>query len=490
MNLGDRIRDGVKWLLLGTIGNRLLEFIFGIILARLLVPADFGMVITLQLFTGVVGIIASGGMGLSLVRTKQVDENDFNTVFTLQLAMGVAVYLGFFLLAPAVGRFFDDPRYVDLLRVSALVLIIRPLALMRNAWLTREMAFKKRTTVMVVTSLTTGASGSLMALAGMGAWALVLSGLLAALVRNLLLARITPLQLRLHLDNAIIRRHAAFGFKVTALELLGDFKKRLEVLLLTKIAGPAFLGLYNKAHSLSQLPANILIPPVGQPLFRAMSKIQNDLDQTKYLFFKVVTVLAAFVFPFFTLLWWIAEPFVLFVYGEKWLPSAAPLEILVLAGFFFTLEIPCGVLLTAQNRMTPQIFGQILNLIGIGLACTVGLQWGLIGVAWGITATNLVATGYALFWVFQTISASTTDYIRAVQPGISMNIALFVVLLMVDSIISWLGITSELAYLVIMSVVGGSTYLVMLLYLPFESLQNESSMIKARLVPIFPSALK
>jgi len=488
MNLGDRIRSGVKWLLLGTVGYRLLEFLFGIFLARLLVPADFGMVITLQLFTGVVGILTSGGMGQSLIRAKHADEHDFNNVFTLQLAMGVTVYISFYLLAPSIAEFFNDPLYTQLMRVSALVFLLRPMALMRNAWLAREMAYKKRTVVMVISSLVTGSSGTLMAFSGLGVWSLILSGLLGAAVRNLLLAYLTPLRFRLELTPEILRRHSSFGIKMTALELLADFKHRLVVLLLSMLAAPTFLGLFNKAHSLSQLPAHVLIPPIGQPVFRGMSKIQDDLDQTKYLFYKVITILTTFIFPFFTLLWWVATPFVSVIYGEKWLPAAEPFQIMILAGFLFTLEIPCGVLLTAQNRMVPQIIGQLLVLSGIAVACIVGINWGLTGVAWGITATDLLSTSYGLFLVSRTISTRVSDFVKAVTPGVSMNIALFLGLLLLDTVLSWLGVTSEAAYLVIMLGVGGPAYLLMLLFVPFKRLKKESDLIKGQLRMVYQIA--
>src|SRR5512137_860402 len=100
MNLGQSIRSGVKWLAFGKVGNRLFEFAFGVALARLLVPADFGMIATIQIFTGFVGMFTAGGMGQSLIRAKQVDPNDFTAVFTLQLGVGVLVYVAFFLSAP------------------------------------------------------------------------------------------------------------------------------------------------------------------------------------------------------------------------------------------------------------------------------------------------------------------------------------------------------------------------------------------------------
>ena len=100
MNLGQSIRTGAKWLMIGNTGNAILQFGFGVALARLLVPADFGMIITIQVFTGFVGMVTSGGMGQALIRAKEVRQEDFNAVLTLQLAIGLLIYTGFFLSSP------------------------------------------------------------------------------------------------------------------------------------------------------------------------------------------------------------------------------------------------------------------------------------------------------------------------------------------------------------------------------------------------------
>lgn len=200
MSLGQSIRSGAKWLFLGNIGNRFLEFAFGVALARLLVPADFGMLITISVFTGFAGMVMSGGMGQSLIRAKTATEREFHAVFTMQMGLSAVIYGVFFFAAPFIADYFHNPLYADLLRVSALVFFIRPFALMRNAWLNREMDFKKRALAGVATGLVTGIAGVWMAWRGLGVWSLILSGLIGALVNNLLLAA-APHQGRGHIPR-------------------------------------------------------------------------------------------------------------------------------------------------------------------------------------------------------------------------------------------------------------------------------------------------
>ncbi len=473
MNLGEKIRTGVKWLLIGSTGNRVLEFAFGVVLARLLVPADFGMIITIQVFTGFVGMVTSGGMGQALIRAKEVDECDFHAVFTMQLALGFLVYLGFFLTAPWFAQYFDNPLYSDLMRVSALFFLIRPFAFMRISWLNREMDFKTRSIVTVVTSAITGIVSVLMAIGGMGVWSLTLSGLVGGVCRNILLARFTPLRLRLNFDVSIMRRHSSYGFKIIVNDLLSHIKTEATKLIMSKLGGPAFLGLFNKADSLNRVPFGMVGSPVNQTVFRAMSKMQDDLDQTKYMFYRVITLLMVYVLPFYVGLWWVAEPFIGIVYGEKWLAAAEPLRILSMVSFCFIIGNPCGVVLMAQNRLTQEMVAQTANLVVGVTACIIGINWGLVGVAWGVFASQVFGVIYFYILVYKTIPTRITDLLKAVTPGVLLNVLLFGVLAITDSLFHGLKPTDPSLYLLVMVFSGSFVYLMLFLFVPVAALESE-----------------
>jgi len=475
MNLSQSIRTGVKWLIIGNTGGRMLEFAFGIILARLLVPADFGMIVTIQVFTGFVGMLTSGGMGQALVRAKEVDDNDFNAVFSLQLALGILVYMGFFLAAPWFAEFFENPLYEDLLQVSALSFLMRPFAYMHGSWLNREMDFKKRSIIGIISGVFTGISSVLMAWAGMGVWSLILSGLAGGLLRNILLARVTELRLRLHFDVSIMRTHGAYGSKIVANDILGNLKNQGLKLILSKLAGPAFLGLFNKADSLHRLPYWMFAQPVAQPVFRAMSKVQDDLDQTRYMFYRVITLLMVYILPFYVGLWWVAEPFIGVVYGEQWLPAAEPLRILALAGFFYIIARPCGVVLMAQNRLFQEMIAQAAILVVTLGSVYIGLQWGLEGVSWSVLGSQVFATIYLYILVYRTIPTRTMELVGAIAPGLKLNSLLFLVLALADFLTGDLVSTNPELYLLFMVVPGSLVYLAVFLFIPITALQSESA---------------
>jgi len=474
MSLGQAIRSGVKWLVLGNVGNRLLEFSFGVILARLLVPADFGMIVTIQVFTGFVSMLSSGGMGQSLIRAKDADEHDFNAVFTMQLVLGILIYVGFFVSAPWIARQFDNPLYTDLLRVSALSFLMRPFAFMRTAWLSRQMDFKKRTIVGIAGGLLTGVVSISMAWAGLGVWSLILSGLVGALVTNIMLARATPLSLRLNFNWTLMGRHRSYGLKITVNDFLSYMAREGKNLVLSKMAGPAFLGLFNKSESLSRLPNQMFMSATIQPVFRAMSQVQDDLDQTKYMFNRVISLLMVYTTPLYVFLWWVAEPFIQFVYGDKWLAAAEPMKILVISGVFLNIMHPCAVLLDAQNRLTQEMFALIVRLFITLAACVIGLEGGLVGVAWAITLTNAFSAIYYYILVQRVIPTRFSDLLKAMAPGILLSSLLNIALAGIDLLCRNLQLSQPFIYLLLMMPVGAFTYLICFLYIPIPSISSEA----------------
>lgn len=491
MNLGQRIRRGTAWLLAGNVGRRFLEFAFGIALARLLVPADFGMMVTISVFTGFAGMIMSGGMGQSLIRAQSATEQDFRAIFTMQMALSAMLYALLFAAAPFVADYFHHPLYADLLRVSALVFFLRPSALMRTAWLNREMDFRKRSFAAVVTGLVTGVCGVWMAWRGFGVWSLVASGLVGAFVNNLLLMLITPLKLRPSFDIAAMRRHSSYGFKITVNDFLGYLTRESKNLLLSKLAGASFLGLFNKSESLGRMPNDLVMPATMQPLFRAMGKIQDDLDQTRYLYYRSITLLMVYTTPLYVGMWWTAEPFIAVVYGEKWLPVAEPLRILVIAGLFFTVMFPSGVLLDARNRLTQEMYVLVARLFVILAACYIGLRWGLTGVAWGLVFSYFFGTTAVHILVCRTLRTRARDLLPAILPGLALNVMLFALLALADTLLAAYRNTVPLAYLALMALIGTVLYAAMFLFLPIPALRGEAERWRRQVARVLrlPSSL-
>ena len=482
MSLAQSIRESSKWLVGSNVTSQALQFAIGIALARLLVPADFGMIVTIQIFTGFVGLIASGGMGQALIRAKEAREADFQVVFSVQLAIGVIIYTAFFTIAPWFAEWFGSPLYQDLLRVSAISFLMRPFLNLHNIWLQLEMRFKETSLVGLASALLSGIVSIAMAVMGYGVWSLVWGGLIGSLVGYLFIFRLTPIRSRLRFDPQVARRHSGFGIKITLNDFISYLRQQTSNFIITKMAGPSMVGLFNKGDSLAKLPFSTISGPIYQPVFRSMSAAQDNPDAIKYLFFKMVSLLILYTLPLYVGLWWLAEPFIVVVYGEHWADAAIPLAILAPLGLLYCVGHPCGAVLAATNRVGVEVMVQTITWVIVALGCYFGLHWGLAGVAFGIVISQVYSTTHMYLLANRSLRATPGELLDALAPGLLLNAILVAVLMAVDHILpAGTREHSMKTYLMVSSVAGGVAYAAAFLLLPFPALHEEAKRWKRML---------
>ena len=423
MSVAQSIRGSVQWVLAGNLGSQALNFAFGVILARLLLPEDFGLLVTVQIFTGIAGLIAGGGMGQALVRNKDADQHDFNVVFTMQFVICVLIFAFFFFIAPYFARWYDEPIYEALLRVTAINFLLRPLVGNHSIWLHRNMRFKVRAIIGVISGLLTSITSVYMAWNGMGVWSLAFAGLFGSFVNWYLLSKQTPLRLAFAFDTKTANRLGGTGIKFASLDIVEYLRGQVNNFVIGRLANPAAVGLFNKADSLARLPFSTISASVYQPIFRALSAEQDNLDRSKYLFLRTVTLLLIYTLPAYIILSWLAEPLITFVYGPKWTDAAAPMSVLAWALAFSSFANPAGALLAAQNRLSQELWVQIISLLLNGVACIIGMRWGLTGAAWGVLFVRIYTSAHFAWLISQCIQVNRSDIFRVIRPGILVSVA-------------------------------------------------------------------
>ncbi|HHH38463.1 MAG TPA: lipopolysaccharide biosynthesis protein [Sedimenticola sp.] len=470
------IRTGTSWLLTGNIGRRVLEFLFGVALARILVPADFGILVTVQIFTGAAGFLAGGGMGQSLIQAKQVERRHFHVVFTLQLAICVLIYSVFFIISPRFAEWFDNPVYTDLLRVSALTFLIRPFMNVSSARLKRDMRFKGLSIISVLSLLVTGVTSIVLALLGHGVWSLVLGGIAGSLFSAACVIYLSGITPGFAFDRAIARTLGKYGFQMSLNEIIHYIRLQAPNFLIGKTLGPTALGLFNKGDSLSQIPITMIGGSAYQAVFRALSSVQGNLDQSRYLYLKTVSLVSVYTMPFYVLLMWVAEPFIVTIYGEKWALAAIPLQILSVAGILRCVSNPSGAVMAAQKKLGTEIRIQLTTLLLVVLGCVPGiLAESLTLIALGLLPAALFFSTALAFYALRTLDARFFDLFRALQPALILNLILAALLLALHLLLSATTIgASPPLFLTVFSGTGLAVYSLLFLFLPIHQLESES----------------
>jgi len=481
MSLGQTMRHGIAWMFVGNTGRQVLTFLFGIVLARLLAPEDFGVLLTIQVFTGLAGFVAGGGMGQALVRAKDATKQDYDIVFTLQLGIGCLIYAGFFFAAPWFAKWYDTPMYTDLLRVSALSFIFRPLVNLPASMLYRNMRYKAQAIVGITSLLISSTTSILMAWLGYGVWSLIWGGLAGSIYSAAVLVTLARWRPGFSLEFRRGGDIARYGILVSANSIVGYLRNQASIFILSRTLGPASVGLYNKGESLAKMPHSFIAGSVYHVLFRSMAAEQDNLDKCRYLFFRSIALVAVYATPFYIWLLWLAEPLIRGVYGEKWVAAAGPLMILAFAWPFWLMDNLSGAVLAAQNWLDRELPVQIATLFITILSVIIALPYGIEGVAWAIVGVS-VYSAFHLYWLAtRCLRAKLSGFFKAVAPAAALNALLALALFATDTTMPASIMEHDFAYVALMSAVGGTIYILCFLYLPFRSLEAERERWKIRL---------
>lgn len=461
------------WMFLGNTGNQVIGFLLGIILARILAPEDFGMLLTIQVFTGLAGFVAGGGMGQALVRAKDATASDYHVVFTLQLGIGLLIYAGFFAVAPSFAQWYERPLYETLLRVSALSFVIRPFVNVPNSILHREMRFKEKSLVRLFNLVVSITIAITMGILGYGVWSLTISGLVASVISIFVLCRLAGWLPRIDTGWRRAGELARYGFLVSVNDIANYVRQQTCNLILSRTGAPAAVGLYNKADSLAMLPQNFVAGSVYEVLFRALSKAQDDLNLSRYLYFRSITLVSVYAFPLFIGVGFLAEPFVVSMYGEKWRAAASPISILVLAAPFMILENMSGAVIAARGQLGKEFLAQCVTILITVLSILALLDLGLQGVAMGVAA-GIAYASFHLNWIAsRSLGTRFADAGRAFLPGVLLAAPMIAGM----ALLRWLlpaGLReSEFLYLLTMTAAGALIYATAFFVAPIPALEGE-----------------
>lgn len=473
MSLGDKIRSGAKWSFFGNTTNQALTFVFGIVLARLLVPADFGMLVTISVFTGFAGFISGGGMGQALVRADEATKEDYDVVFTLQIIIGCLIYASFFISAPWLAKWYDTPLYADLLRVSALSFIFRPFVNVPTSILFRQMRFKARAGVSIATLLLSSTVSIGMAYTGHGVWSLIIGGIVGSAASVLLLAPLATWRPGWSLDLRRGRDFARYGFMVSANDIVIYLRSQSSNFVLSRLLGPASVGLYNKADSLSSIPFNSISGSVYNPLFRSIAQSADNADLVKYLYLRSIKLICIYTFPAYVLLYWLADELIYVLYGAKWAGTAAPLSILVIAGFFMSISHPAGAVLSALNKLRQELFVSLISFATVIAALSAGIQYGITGVAWAMVVSYAAVSFHMSLAASKATNIKLADIARAALPAAYQGCVIFLVLYLLDTGSKGI-IKTPIPIILIYGIMAATTFVLSGVFSPFADLRQES----------------
>lgn len=349
-SLKDRTVKGTFWSAIDSVANYAVGFIISIVLARLLAPDDYGLIGIVAIFTSICNTIINAGFSNALIRKKDASDDDYNTVFIINLGLSILLYVLLFFTAPLIAKFFQRTELVDLIRVATLTMIIGALALVQQTRLTKRIDFKTQTKISLISHIISGVIGILMALYGFGVWALVGQSISSQGLKTVLLWFYNKWQPKFQFSYNSFRSLWGFGSKLLASNIIDSVWREVYKVVIGKCYSPSILGQYTRATQFSEIFSVNLTTVIQRVTYPVLSEIQNENQRLKNAYRRIIKVTMLVTFSCMLMLAAIAKPMIIVLIGEKWLMAASILQIVCFQGMLYPLHALNLNMLQVQGR--------------------------------------------------------------------------------------------------------------------------------------------
>jgi len=320
-NLKKKTLSGLIWQYAEKCGTQLVGFVVSIILARLLTPADYGLIGLITVFISIALVFARSGMGQALVQKKDANDEDFSTVFYFSLAVSVILYLVLFFAAPVIAEFYHEPKLISVIRVLGITIIIGAVYSVQQAKVQREMNFKKFFYATLIGTLISAGIGISMAYSGYGVWALVGQQISAQLINIIVLFVTVKWRPKLIFSVQKMKQLFGFSWKILVSALIDTVYNNIYSLIIGKFYSSADLGYYNRGKQYPMLVVENVNGSINSVIFPVLSKMQDDKERFKSTVRRSIKTSTYIIFPLMAGLAAVAEPLVRIMLTDKWLPA-------------------------------------------------------------------------------------------------------------------------------------------------------------------------
>ena len=326
-----------------------LHLLVSIVLSRLLMPADFGLIALIAVFISVSDTISAGGFQSTIIMRPNLKDIDFSTAFVYNLSVAVFFYLLMFFLAPVIANFYEEPKVVHIIRVQGLVNILHAGYFVQTGILQRNMKFKFLAQRNILATVISGAVAIAFAYFGFGVWALVAQAITRSVVINVYLWIKSVWKFSLRFSWVSFRKNFAFGSRMMLSTLSGVLFNNLNNLIIGKYYSKADLGFYYQAKRLESVPiqsSTAILTKTSTPM---IAKYQKDLPELHKVYFRLLKMASLAIIPLAVLLFVVGPDLILALFSAKWQKSISIFRIIIFAGLFQPF--------ISINGMSPAIMG-------------------------------------------------------------------------------------------------------------------------------------
>lgn len=379
------------WKFLERCGSQAVSFCVAIILARILAPSDYGLIAICMIFITILQVFADSGLGTALIQKRSVDNLDYSTVFLTNLGLSVFLYALLFFCAPLIADFYDMSGLIPVLRVLGLAIIINSLKNTQQAYISRNLLFKRFCSAIMVASVASAAIGIAVAYGGYGIWALVAQQLSSNVVAVAMLWLLVPWRPAKCFSWERLKRLFSFGWKLLLSAIMASLYAQLMPLIVGKFYSPSDLAYINQGQKFPQAVISNISASVDSVLLPVMSQNQDNIVVLREMTRRAIQTSIFIIAPLMMIIAFSAENIVKLVLTDKWLPCVPFMIIYCVNYMFWTVHTANLNAINALGRSDIFLKLEIAKKI-FGVAIVLfTMQYGIMAMAYGTLVSGLIS---------------------------------------------------------------------------------------------------
>lgn len=412
----DKTVKGVGWSFIDNIASSGVTFLVVLVLARLLTPAEYGIMAMIAIFIAISNSIIDSGFSNALIRKIHIDRIDYNTVFYFNLLVSIVIYLLLFFASPAISSFFKEPILINVTRIIGWVVIINALAIIPRTIFVRNIDFKTQTKISLISSISSGIIGIGMALSNMGVWSLVGQQISRQLLNTLFLWIFCKWRPVWEFSIKSFRELFGFGSKLLLSGLLDTIYKNIYYIVIGRFYTSSQLGQFTRAEQFKTIFSSNLTTVVQRVSYPVLSSIQEEPERLREAYRKVIKITMLVTFACMLGLAAVSKSLLLILIGEKWLPAVHFLQIICFSGMLYPLHAINLNILQVKGRSDLFLKLEILKkVIAIG-PIIIGIFCGIEYMLYGSVCTSFIAYFLNSYYSADLINYSTKKQITDILP--------------------------------------------------------------------------
>ena len=479
MSLKKQALSGFFWSFLQIVGSQGVGILGAIILARILLPSEFGLIAMLGVFVGIGATLISGGLTQSLIRSDNLDEDDYATVFYFNLIGSILIYLLTYVAAPLIADFYKQDVLTNIIRVYCITFIINAFSAVQTTRLTKLLDFKTQMKVSVPSLILGSATGIILAYNGFGVWSLVWSAIVQATAATVQLWYWSKWQPKWVFDNKKFKYHFKYGYKMMLSGLLETIFLNAYVIIIGKFFPPAQVGYYSRANTLSLVPVGIVNTVITRVTFPLFSSIQNEQERLRIIYIKIMQMVIFLVAPILTIMAVLGEPLFRFLLTEKWLPAVPYFQILCFTAMLYPIHGYNLQILVVKGRSDLFLRLEILKKVMITIVIVIAIKFGIYGLLYGGLILTMLGFFVNTHYSGQYLNYTAWQQVKDLMPMILLSLTAGAIVYLMDEFFKSNNV-HDFFRLALSGATGITVYASLTYLFKIESLQELIQIIKRK----------